>query len=154
MAPAFGMEVIGWSRTRRSVEGASLTWVELDELFRASDVVTLHVPLQAETAAIVNRRTLSLMKPTAYLINTARGGLVVDDELAAALSGESIAGAALDVVGVEEPPDASNPLFAAPNCIITPHIAWATREARQRCLKEAARNLRAFLDGRERNRLV
>lgn len=154
IAAAFGMEVIAWSRRPKKVPGVSVTWVEQPELFRRADVVTLHVPLVPQTAGIVNSETLGLMKRSAFLVNTARGGLARDVDLAEALHAGTIAGAALDVVGRDEPPAADNPLLAAPNCVITPHVAWATRAARDRCLEEAARNLEAALNGGSRNRLV
>lgn len=125
-------------------------WAPIDELLAESDVVSLHCPLTPETQGLINAARLRLMKPTAFLLNTSRGPLVIDDDLAAALNQGVIAGAGLDVLSVEPPP-ASNPLFEARNCIITPHIAWATREARARLMQLAADNLRAFLEGRPQN---
>ncbi|MFO7782567.1 MAG: D-2-hydroxyacid dehydrogenase [Spirochaetia bacterium] len=154
IARAFGMQVLAWSRRRKDVDGIEIEWVELDEVFRRSDVVSLHLPLTAETAGIVDARRLSLMKPGAFLVNTARGGLVVDEALAAALHEGRIAGAALDVLGPTEPPEPDNPLLSAPNCRITPHVAWATRAARERCLRTAAENLESFLHGGSQNRIV
>ena len=154
IARAFGMHVLAWGRRRREVDGIEMEWAELDEVFRRSDVLSLHVPLTQETAGIVDARRLSLMKPSALLVNTARGGLVVDEDLAAALRDGRIAGAALDVLGPTEPPAADNPLFSAPNCSITPHVAWATRAARERCLRTAAENLESFLRGGSQNRIV
>lgn len=154
IAAAFGMRVLAWSRSRNDVEGIAVEWVERDELFSRADVVSLHLPLSAETAGTVNRHTISLMKPDAIVVNTARGGLIVDADLAEALHGGRIAGAALDVVGQEEPPVADNPLLQAPNCTITPHIAWATRSSRERCLRVAACNLESFLNGETKNRVV
>jgi len=126
------------------------TRVPQEELFRASDVICLTCPLTPETAGLINRSTLSLMKRSAFLVNVSRGGLVVEADLAEALAGGHIAGAGLDVLG-EEPPRADNPLLSAPNCIITPHIAWATREARSRLMGIAAANLRTFLEGKAQN---
>jgi glycerate dehydrogenase len=125
-------------------------WVELDKLLRESDVVSLHSPLLPETQGMINARTLARMKPSAFLINTSRGPLVVDQELADALNAGVIAGAGLDVLSVE-PPLAGNPLLSARNCIVTPHIAWATREARARLMDSALDNLRAFLAGKPQN---
>ncbi len=158
---AFGMQVLTYSRraergaeTGREAGCEGITLVTLDELFRRADVVSLHVPLTPETRFMVGRERLELMKPTAFLINTARGGLVDDAALATALHAGRLAGAGLDVIGPPEPPEPENPLLSAPNCVITPHIAWATREARSRCLAEAAANLEAFLSGWARNAVV
>jgi glycerate dehydrogenase len=125
-------------------------FVELDTLFRESDIVSLHCPLTPETANLVNARRLSLMKPTAFLINTSRGPLVDESALAAALNSGRIAGAAVDVLSAEPPP-ADNPLLTAKNCLITPHLAWATRAARSRLMQVAIENVHAFLDGKPQN---
>ena len=117
--------------TRTPPNGAP-PWAEivaLDDLFRESDVVTLHCPLTEQTRHMVNAERLALMKPTAYLINTGRGDLVDEAALAAALNSGRIAGAGVDVLSAE-PNDSGNPLVGARNCYITPHIAWATRESR------------------------
>jgi len=140
IAAAFGMEVI--HARRRGGEGS----VALDELFAASDVVSLHCPLTAETKGLVDARRLGLMKRTAYLLNTSRGPLVDEAALAAALAVGTIAGAGLDVLAVE-PPGAGNPLLTAPRCVITPHIAWATRAARERLIGTVAANVAAFAAG-------
>jgi glycerate dehydrogenase len=124
--------------------------VPLDRLLRESDVVSLHCPLTAETERLVNATTLAMMKPTAFLLNTARGGLVDEAALAAALNDARLAGAGLDVLSVEPPP-ASNPLLTARNCIITPHVAWATREARRRLIAATAENVRCFAAGTPRH---
>ena len=124
---AFGMRVIH----HRRQGGGDLACVDLDTLFRESDVVSLHCPLTPETNGLVDARRLAMMKPTAFLVNTARGPLVDEAALAAALNAGQIAGAAVDVLSVEPPP-ASNPLLTARHCMITPHIAWATRNARRR----------------------
>ncbi|MCC6414318.1 MAG: D-2-hydroxyacid dehydrogenase, partial [Opitutaceae bacterium] len=126
---AFGMEVIVHSRSAKD----GVERVELDELFRRADVVSLHCPLTPETQGLVNARRLALMKPDALLVNTSRGPLIVEAELAAALNAGRIGGAALDVLSVEPPPP-DNPLLTVKNCLITPHIAWATRAARARLL--------------------
>jgi glycerate dehydrogenase len=143
---AFGMRILAWRRS----PGDDPECVGLDRLLRESDVVSLHCPLTAETERLVNAATLATMKPTAFLVNTARGSLVDEAALAAALDAGRLAGAALDVLAVEPPP-ASNPLLAARNCIITPHVAWATREARRRLIEITADNVRAFAAGAPRN---
>lgn len=129
---------------------ASVRFVELEALFRESDIVSLHCPLTPQTANLVNAGRLALMKPTAFLINTSRGPLVDEPALAEALCAGRIAGAALDVLA-QEPPPAANPLLTARNCIITPHLAWATRAARSRLMSIAVANVRAFLEGRPQN---
>ena len=143
---AFGMRVI---HHRRQC-GGDPACVDLDTLFRESDVVSLHCPLTAENRGMVDTRRLELMKPSGFLINTARGPLVNEADLAAALNAGRIAGAAVDVLSVEPPP-ASNPLLTARNCILTPHIAWATRHARRRLIDVTAANLAAFIAGRPQN---
>jgi glycerate dehydrogenase len=129
-----------------------VAFVPLDQLFMQADVVSLHCPLNDETRGMVDAGRLATMKPSAYLINTGRGPLVDELALAAALGTGKIAGAGLDVLA-QEPPAADNPLLTAPNCIITPHLAWATRAARARLLDVAVDNVRAFLAGREQNRV-
>lgn len=147
---AFDMRILA-NRRRASggIEGGG-DYVDLDRLFRESDVVSLHCPLTSETKGLVNAARIEQMKPTAYLINTARGGLVTELDLAAALNAGRIAGAGLDVLSVEPPP-AVNPLLTAKNCVITPHIAWATRAARRRLLTITAANIAGFLAGRPQN---
>jgi glycerate dehydrogenase len=149
LARAFGMKVIAHNRSAIAAAG-DVRQVELDMLFRESDVVSLHCPLTPETTRMVNRERLALMKATAFLLNTSRGGLVDENALADALNHGQIAGAGLDVLDAE-PPAAGNPLFSAKNCYITPHIAWATRESRQRLLDLAVENVAEFLVGRARN---
>ncbi len=143
---AFGMNVIASSRG----ETAGMTKVSIAELFQRADVVSLHCALTPETSGIVNAARLSSMKPTAFLVNTGRGQLVVDADLANALNTGRIAGAALDVLSTEPPPP-NHPLLHAKNCIITPHIAWATRAARSRLLATVVENLGAFQAGRPQN---
>jgi glycerate dehydrogenase len=143
---AFGMRVIH----HRRQGGGDPACVDLDTLFRDSDVVSLHCPLTPETKGLVDARRLALMKPTAFLVNTARGPLVDEAALAAALNAGQIAGAAVDVLSVE-PPLASNPLLTAKNCVITPHVAWATRDARRRLIDVTAANLAAFAAGQPQN---
>jgi glycerate dehydrogenase len=138
IAEALGMRVIS-TRT-----------ASLDEIFSTSDVISLHLPLTPETRELVNAVRLAQMKPSAILINTARGLLVNENDLAEALKSGRLAGAALDVLTTEPPVDGS-PLLAARNCIVTPHIAWATKEARARLLTTALENLKAFLNGKPQN---
>jgi glycerate dehydrogenase len=149
LARAFGMKVIAHNRSAIDAPG-DVRQVDLDSLFRESDVVSLHCPLTPETTRLVDRERLALMKPTAFLINTSRGALVDEAALADALNSGRLAGAGVDVLDAE-PPAAGNPLFAAKNCYITPHIAWATRESRQRLLDLAVENVAEFLAGRPRN---
>jgi len=122
----------------------------LDELFLSSDVISLHCPLTPQTRGIVGERTISLMKPSAFLVNTARGGLVREHELALALNQGRIAGAALDVLSTE-PPHPHNPLLSAKNCIVTPHVSWATKAARNRLMAIVVANVQAFIDGKPQN---
>jgi glycerate dehydrogenase len=151
LALAFKMRVLVARRPSLVMDGMSgVSVVTLDELFRRSDVLTLHCPLTPETTGLVNTKTLSSMKPEAILVNTARGGLIDEAALALALERRAIAGAYLDVLSVEPPPR-DHLLVSLPNCWITPHVAWASREARQRLLEIAADNVRAFLAGSPAN---
>ena len=145
VALAFGMKVIVNTRTKRVPEDG-FRYVTREELFSESDIVTLHCPLTDENKGMINSAAISLMKPGAIIINTARGGLIVSSELCEALKTGRIAGAGLDVAECE-PPAADDPLIAQPNVIVTPHTAWATAEARGRLMKQAADNLRAYLQG-------
>ena len=120
------------------------------ECFREADIVSLHCPLNDQNKEFVNSALLSTMKPSAFLINTSRGPLVREADLATALNSGVIAGAGLDVLSIE-PPAADNPLIAARNCLITPHIAWATFEARKRLMDKVVANVKAFLDGKPEN---
>ena len=151
IAAAFGMNVIAHSRTQTDQSAQSnFEWATLQELLRRSDVVSLHCPLTAETKGIINSENLGLMKPNAILINTSRGPLVVDNDLADALNNDVIAGAGIDVLSVE-PPSADNPLLSAKNCLVTPHIAWATLEARTRLMATVIANVNAFIQGQPAN---
>lgn len=143
---AFGMNVL--ISTRTPVEGC----VSKEEVFKNADFVTLHCPLNEQSKLMINEKSLALFKPTAYLINTARGGLIDENALAAALNSGKIAGAALDVL-TSEPPKADNPLIHAKNCIITPHMAWASLEARVRLLHATEDNVRAFLQNAPINKV-
>lgn len=147
LAHAFGMNVLGVSDTRQGgPRWQPFEWSSLEEALSRAEVVSLNCSLNEKSRGMINSRTLSLMKPGAFLVNTARGGLVVEEDLARVLTEGKIAGAALDVVS-REPIRADNPLLSAPRCLITPHMAWATREARRRLMSATAQNIRAFLDG-------
>ena len=148
LAAAIGMRVIVWTMHPERYPGVD--FVSLDEIYDTSDVVSLHCPLTPETKGLVNAQRLSLMKKTAFLINTSRGPLVEEQALADALNSGRIAGAGLDVLAVE-PPSPANPLLKAKNCQITPHIAWATRAARERLMKTAVDNVRVFMAGGRQN---
>lgn len=147
IASAFGMRVIAYApRIPQEPGPVPVTFVPLEDLFGAADVVTLNCPQTPDNAGFVNAALLGVMKPGAFLINVARGGLVNEGDLAQALRSGQIAGAALDVVA-HEPMAADNPLLSAPNCIITPHIAWASLAARRRLMGIVAANVASFLDG-------
>lgn len=151
IATAFGMQVVAQSRTETDQSHRSnFRWVGIDELLEQSDIISLHCPLTPQTQGLINGDTLSKMKPGAFLLNTSRGPLIDEASLAAALNDGKLAGAGLDVLSVE-PPHADNPLFGARNCLITPHIAWATKEARTRLMGMVEDNLKAFLAGKPVN---
>jgi glycerate dehydrogenase len=122
----------------------------MDRQFATSDVISLHCPLTKDNAEFVNRRLLDSVKASAFLINTARGQLIDEVDLAAALNNNQLRGAALDVLSTE-PPKASNPLLRAPNCIVTPHNAWMSLEARTRMMEITLKNIEAFLSGKPVN---
>ena len=149
LGQAFGMNVVAHD-VSDCQPPLDVTRVNLDDLFQQSDVITLHCPLVSETEKLVNAQRLGLMKPTAMLINTSRGPLIDETALAAALESGQIAAAGLDVLA-QEPPAADNRLFSTKNCYITPHIAWATKAARQRLLGTVVDNVAAFLQGTPRN---
>lgn len=147
LAQAFGMKVLAYSRTRHpELETENCRYAELEELFSDSDVISLHCPLFPETEGIINRSGINKMKDGVLIINTARGPLIVESDLREALESGKVGGAALDVVS-REPITPDNPLLEAPNIILTPHIAWAPKESRQRLMDIAAENLKAFLAG-------
>ncbi len=147
IAIAFGMKVIATSPSRREApQCPGFEWAETDELLSRSDIVSIHCPLTPETAGLINMNSLKMMKKSAFLINTSRGPIIVGQDLADALNEGIIAGAGLDVLAAE-PPAADNPLLKAKNCIITPHIAWATLESRRRLMDQAVKNVKAFLAG-------
>lgn len=128
----------------------NFTWAGIPDLLIRSDFVSIHCPLTNETEGLININSLRMMKKTAFLINTSRGPIVVEKDLADALNEGIIAGAGLDVLSVE-PPSRDNPLLKSKNCIITPHIAWATKEARTRLMNIAVENIKAFLSGSATN---
>ncbi len=146
IARSFGMEVLASTSKEAAQLPEQVRKVTLDELFAQSDVITLHCPLTDRTRGIINAGSLSRMKPSAILINTGRGPLVDEAALARALHNGTIYAAGLDVLS-QEPPQRDNPLLSAPRCYITPHIAWATKAARERLMECAVNNLKSFLDG-------
>ncbi len=147
---AFGMKVVFYNRSTKPGVPEWCRQTGMESLFRESDFVSLNCQLSEENREFVNRSLLSLMKPTAFLVNTGRGGLICEPDLAEALNKGTIAGAGLDVLS-KEPPKDDNPLLTARNCFITPHIAWATFEARTRLMQIATRNLAAFAGGKPEN---
>ena len=126
--------------------------VPLDEVFKQADYLSIHCPLTAQTEGLINRERLATMKPTAIVINTARGAIVNEADLAEALNKGVIAGAAVDVLSTEPPP-ADNPLLSAANMVITPHVSWGTYESRSRLMAVVVENLRAYINGQEKNRV-
>lgn len=150
LARAFGMEVIACSRTQRPGTEALAQYVGLDTLLERSDFISLHCPLFPETAKMINADTIAKMKDGSVLINTSRGGLLDEQAVANALRSGKLSGVAVDVVS-EEPMRENNPLLTAPNCIITPHIAWAPTESRQRLLDCVVENIRCFVNGTPQN---
>jgi len=151
LAQAFGLKIMIHSRTKRDVEGfESARWGSIEEVVAESDYISLHCPQTETNGQFFNAELIGQMKPTAILINTARGGLIHEQDLADALSNQQIAGACLDVLS-SEPPEPSNPLLSAPSCLLTPHIAWTTVEARKRLMQITADNIAAFKDGQPIN---
>lgn len=150
LANAFGMKVAAYTSKPQEALPEGVEKLSLDELFATSDVVSLHCPLVPTTQHLVNAGRLALMKPTAILINTARGPIVDEQALADALNSGALHAAGIDVL-CEEPPLAGSPLLTARNCFVTPHIAWATLEARTRLLDICEANLRAFIEGHPQN---
>jgi glycerate dehydrogenase len=144
VAEALGMRVITYSRSKRP--GVDAEYVDLDTLLAQSDVISLHCPLFPETSGLINADTIAKMKDGAILLNTARGPVIDEQAVADALKSGKLRGAAMDVVS-EEPIVSDNPLLKAPNCIITPHMAWAPIEARQRILDITVENIQGYLSG-------
>lgn len=146
IAKAFGMKVLAYNRSRCPEGQAIAEYVELDTLLTQSDIVSLHCPLTPQTQGIINQENLGKMKDGAILINTARGPLIDEQAVAQALQNGTLRGAAVDVIS-QEPMNKANPLLGAPNCIITPHMAWAPIESRQRIMDCTVRSIQAFLNG-------
>jgi glycerate dehydrogenase len=150
IAQTLGMDVIAAQLPGREKADDEFKLLPLKQALAQADVVSLHCPLTEQTREIINAQTLKLMKPTALLVNTARGLLVNDEDLANALKNGIIAGYAADVLSQEPPPD-NHPLLHAPHCILTPHYSWASPQSRQRLLNMAVENLRLFLQGTPQN---
>lgn len=147
IAQAFGLHILAYNRSQDlRLESETLKYVALDKLLEQSDFVSLHCPLTESTEGLINSKSIAKMKDGAFLINTSRGGLIVEDDLKKALNSGKLAGAAVDVVSTE-PIKRDNPLLEADNIIITPHIAWASREARARLMQTTVENIEAFLEG-------
>ena len=147
---AMNVHVLAYSRSERAEGRALADYVPLDTLFQKSDFIFLHCPLTPETDGIINAANIAKMKDGVIIVNNGRGQLIVEEDLAAALTRGKVAYAAVDVAS-SEPIAAENPLLHAPNCIITPHISWATKEARERIMQMTADNVRAFMDGKPTN---
>lgn len=150
IALAFGMKVMAKHKHPERDKMEGVTFVDTEVLFKESDFVSLHAPLTEQNTGLVNTELLETMKPTACLINTARGGFIVEQDLRTALESGKIAGAALDVLS-EEPPQADHALLSVKNCLITPHVAWASKEARERLMHETILNIKSFQSGNPRN---
>ncbi len=151
IAQGFGMKVLAVAHTHKTVEeSSSFHYCDLDTLYKEADVISLHCPLTDETKGMINKESLAKMKTGVLIINNSRGPLIVEADLKEALDSGKVAGAAVDVVS-EEPIKEDNPLLMARNCIITPHISWASRESRQRLMDTAVANLKAFLEGKPIN---
>jgi glycerate dehydrogenase len=152
IARAHDMQVLVFQYNEKTPASPDWTLVDLETLFSESDILTLHAPLNAMSAGFINLENLRKMKPAALLVNTSRGGLVNENDLAAALQSSIIAGVAVDVLSTE-PPSANNPLLTAPRCLITPHHAWASTEARGRLFQSVVQNIKSYLDGHPQNRV-
>jgi glycerate dehydrogenase len=146
----FGMKIIAHRRNTEGVSSKGVTYVSQEDLFKKSDIISLNASMNTDNQGLINTHNLSLMKPSALLINTARGGFIVEKDLKNALENGIIAGAGIDVLAVE-PPTEGSILYGVKNCIITPHNAWASVEARQRLMQITVDNVRAFLKGKPRN---
>ncbi len=150
IARTLGMNILVYTRTPKQWDEVNIKSVSLEELLQQSDFITIHCPLTAGTKHLINKERLRLVKPSAYIINTARGAIIKEVDLIAALQTGKIAGAALDVQD-PEPPELNNPLFAMDNVILTPHIGWRRLESRQRLVKLTADNIEAFIQDRPIN---
>ncbi|WP_425800957.1 NAD(P)-dependent oxidoreductase [Desulfitobacterium sp. Sab5] len=153
IARSLGMNILVYSRTPKKWEDSNIQSVTLEELLKKSDFVSIHCPLTPETKHLINRETLKLMKPSAYLINTSRGPIIKETDLIEALQNKTIAGAALDVQE-QEPPELDNPLFDMDNVILTPHIGWRCIESRQRLINLIADDIKAFTEGNPINVVI
>ncbi len=151
IAHAFGMKVLVHKHSPKSFSGSEQN-VTQEELFSKSDILTFHVPLTSETEKVINEKSISLMKNGAIIINTARGGIADENALRKALEERKIAGYATDVL-TSEPMSKDSPLYKAPNCIITPHLAWAPKETRERLMSIAVENIKSFLEGKPINQV-
>ena len=152
IAKAFGLKVIAYTPSRSRGIIAEVEFTTLEDLYSRSDIISLHCPLKSDNIEMINSRSISKMKDGVKIINTSRGPLIAEKDLLEALNSGKVSGAALDVLAVE-PAVEDNPLFSAENCIITPHIAWAPKEARERLLNIAVDNLEAYLEGEVQNRV-
>jgi len=150
VAKALGMNILVYSRTPKDLGALDIKFVSLEELLKESDFVTLHCPLTKDTKHLINKYKLELMKPQAFIINTARGSIINEADLIEALQNKKIAGAALDVLE-QEPPELNNQLFNMKNVILTPHIGWRCLESRQRLLNLLAENIEGFINERPIN---
>ncbi len=150
IAMAFGMKVIAKHKHPDRDQMSGVAFVNQETLFRKSDIISLHAPLTKENTGLINKALLETIKPSSLIINTARGGFIVEKDLKWALENKRIAGAALDVLSSEPPPN-NHILQNVSNCIITPHIAWASQSARKRLMEETAQNIRSFLAGKSLN---
>lgn len=151
IAIALGMKVLAYGHNHvKEFVSDKMEYVELEELYAKSDVISLHCPLTEQNKGIINKESINKMKNGVIIINNSRGQLINEDDLAHALNKNKVAGAALDVVSTE-PIRGDNPLLHAKNCIITPHISWATKESRQRLLNTAIENLKNYLSGKPTN---
>jgi glycerate dehydrogenase len=159
LALAFGMNVIVYDRSPEKkqkdpeIMTESIKFVDRDELFRNSDVISLHCPLTDQTQGIINKKSIALMKKGVIIINTARGPLIIEEDLAAALEAGDVYAAAVDVL-YNEPPEEDNPLLNSNKTIITPHIAWASKESRERLMKTAVENIKSYLNGEIKNSVL
>jgi glycerate dehydrogenase len=151
IATAFGMKVIVYNRTKRlDLETERLKFVEFEEVLSQSDFISLHCPLTDNTKDLINKETLAKMKDGVFLINTARGPIINEQDVADALNNDKLAGVGVDVVSIEPIPD-GNPLLKAKNCIITPHFGWAPFEARTRLMDTLEKNIKAYIENKPIN---